>query len=85
MSWTLKPLIELTSKYTIPAERKAYVMNYYGAMYPILSGLGLLNSAVGMTMLLDKKGRVRWKAVGQASPNELQYLTDNIQILLHEK
>ena len=86
----------------MPPSRKPFVMNYFGNMYSTLYQLGFLNSAVGMTLLVDSKGmkrlfvivmitfqfstvgRVRWRAVGPASPNELQYLTENIQKLLQE-
>ncbi|KAK9865425.1 hypothetical protein WJX84_005808 [Apatococcus fuscideae] len=56
------------------AELPATALWYFHDVRPIIRAIGCTNKLTGYAYLVDKRGRIRWRASGQAQPDELHSL-----------
>ena len=86
-SWVqqlMKVFLQNMLKRSIPFERHSQVVGYYGSFEKWKSALAINTPAVGHVFLIDKKGRIRWRASGQASLNDAVLIVENLAKLINE-
>ncbi|KAL4458895.1 hypothetical protein ABPG75_013760 [Micractinium tetrahymenae] len=84
--WPFKQLLlrnssKAAAKYALPCR----VLTHFGAMDGIRAGLHLTNLLTGYVFLVDAQGRLRWRASGSPSEQELQTLLRVTEELLREQ
>ncbi|EDO44976.1 predicted protein [Nematostella vectensis] len=79
----LKPFIEKSLRSQIPVKNQGNYLCYFGNTEPLKKGL-VENVIVGYAFLVDSHGRVRWKAHGTPTQEELQYMTDCTNMLIRD-
>lgn len=86
-SWVqqlMKGFLRSMLKRSIPFERHSQVVGYYGSFDKWKSALAISTPTVGHVFLIDRKGRIRWRATGQASLNDAVLIVENLTKLVDE-
>jgi hypothetical protein len=69
----------------IPVTKHPFVVTYYGDVFPYRRDLGMDDPALAYLFLLDREGRIRWRAKGYAEEGDIIVMKDHISRLLNEK
>ncbi len=85
--WPLGGLFRFFQRKTIEVRRWNNVLYYNGIMKAknMRSNLGINNRFCAYAFLCDSNGLVRWKAVGKASPEELEAMNTAVNKLIKER
>lgn len=82
--WPIKRLLLRIVRGREESER-GKVVYAFGDTYEFRKVLGVPNLLSGYVFLIDSKGRVRWRASGMATKEELEAMTSCTTRLLHEE
>jgi hypothetical protein len=69
----------------IPVIKHPYVVTFYGDVFPYRRDLGMEDPALAYMFLLDREGRIRWKAMGYAGEEDVAGMQEYVDRLLKEK
>ena len=69
----------------IPVTKHPFVVTYYGDVFPYRRDLGMEDPALAYVFLLDREGRIRWRAKGYAREEDVTGMKEHIGRLLKEK
>lgn len=68
----------------IPPERHATALVFVGDVDPLCEGLAISNRLIGHAFLVDANGKIRWRACGAATEEEVRRLGTCVAELLAE-
>jgi len=68
----------------IPANKHPFVITYYGDVFPYRRELGMEDPALAYLFLLDREGRIRWRASGYAEEEHIRELKEQVHLLMRE-
>ena len=68
----------------IPPDRHATALVFVGDVDPLCEGLAISNRLIGHAFLVDPNGKVRWRACGAATEEEVRHLRTCVAELLAE-
>ena len=57
LSWTLRPIIQLTNWLTTAKARQPFILTVYGSLSGQLSQLQHRNASVSLVLLIDRQGK----------------------------
>jgi hypothetical protein len=77
-------MIDAGMRSGIPAAKHDSVMTYYGSSAEYRQALGMEDRSRAYLFLLDRRGRIRWRATGYAAAERLEELVGLIRELLGE-
>jgi hypothetical protein len=69
----------------IPVIKHPYVVTYYGDVFPYRRDLGMEDPALAYLFLLDREGRIRWRAKGYGEEEDVAGMRECIGRLLKER
>lgn len=81
----IEGLLRKNVKKTTPIELHPTTVTNYGDSSELVEALGIKNTITAYVYLIDRSGKVRWKACGKATPEEYKTLKQLIGKLLSEK
>ncbi|KAI9190329.1 Mitochondrial ATPase complex subunit atp10 [Blastocladiella emersonii ATCC 22665] len=84
-SWILKMHVPYTARVVAKPLHPWYFVSMFESLDAPLDHLAVTNRYLGWVFLVDANGRIRWRAHGMATPEELAALGRGTQMLLNEQ
>lgn len=84
-TWLAKLFAPGIRRKLAPEDHKRHFFITKGFEEPLREAIGMLNSKVGYTYLLDRQCRIRWAASANALPEEKSSLVKGVRRLLDER